>query len=74
MPTIAFVGGQRCVVVQAEKTRAVVAYVPRAAWSSAVDDELVVAMRNGVPQLLKEMTRLKERVAELEALLVDDGK
>lgn len=70
----AFVGGQRCVVVQSSKTRAIVAYVPKSQWSSATDHELIVAMRNGLPALLEEIARLQKRVFELEELIDGDGK
>lgn len=69
----AFVGGQRCVVIQSSKARATVAYVPKNQWSSATDHDLIAAMRNGLPALLEELSRLRKRVIELEET-ADDGK
>lgn len=70
----ALVCGQRCTVVQSQKTRAVTAYIPRSQWSSATDHELIVAMRNGLPALLQEIARLQKRVFELEELIDGDGR
>lgn len=70
----AFVGGQRCVIVQSAKTRGVVAYIPKEQYSSATDHELMVFARNGLPALLAEFMRLQRRVQELEHELADDGK
>lgn len=70
----AFVGGQRCVVVQSERTREVVAYMPCNQRSDEANPQLLLAMCNSLPSLLEEIDLLRRRVFELEALIDGDGK